>query len=137
MARIHIYEGDTRGARALLEKFSASTHPNFRVRLVWALLLAREGKVEAARGALDAETLKYAGIALFAPAQVAEVYALCGRTDDALDWLDRAARNGDERSEWFRRDVLLASIQAQPRFQLILDSIERGRPEQRSPRGAS
>jgi hypothetical protein len=128
MARVHIYQGDTPGARSLLEGISAATHPNFRVRLNWALLLAREGKGDAAIAALDPETLKYAGIAMFAPAQVAEVFALCGRTDEALDWLDRAVRNGDERAAWFRRDAFLASIQAQPRFRLILDSIERGRP---------
>jgi predicted Zn-dependent protease len=112
----------------MLEGISAATHPNFRVRLLWALLLAREGKADAAIAALDAETLKYAGIAMFAPAQLAEVYALAGRPDEALDWLDRAVRNGDERSAWFRRDAFLASIQDQPRFRLILDSIERGRP---------
>ncbi len=128
MARLHLYQGDTRGARTILEGISAATHSNFRVRLLWALLLAREGKVDAAIAALDAETLKYAGIAMFAPAQVAEIYALCGRTDEALDWLDRAVRNGDERAAWFRRDAFLAGIQDQPRFRLILDSIERGKP---------
>ena len=48
---------------------------------------------------------------------------MLGETSKALDWLDRAVRNGDERAEWFRRDPLLASIRQQPRFQQILDSI--------------
>ncbi len=127
MARVDIYGGDIREGRAMLEKISAATHPNFRIRLVWALLLAREGRSDEAAAALDPETLKYAGVALFAQAQVAEVYALAGRTDAAIDWLDRAVRNGDERAAWFRRDAFLEGIRAQPRFQLILDAIDHGK----------
>jgi tetratricopeptide (TPR) repeat protein len=127
MARVQIYQGDLKGARARLEGISAATHPNFRVRLLWALLLAREGQSAAALAALDAPTVKYAGLALFAPAQAAEIYALAGHSDDALDWLDRAVRSGDERAEWFRRDAFLESIRTQPRFGLILEAIERGK----------
>ena len=127
MARVHLYQGDTAGARTMLEGISAATHPNFRVRILWALLLAREGKGEQAVAALDPEVLKYAGIGMFVPPLVAEIYALAGKTDEALDWLDRGVRNGDERSAWFRRDEFLASIRSQPRFQLIMDAIDRGR----------
>ena len=128
MARILIYQGDTSSARNMLEGISAAGNPNLRVRLLWALLLAREGKADLAVAALDAESLKYARIALFAPVQVAEVFALAGHTEDALDWLDQAVRNGDGRSAWFGRDALLANIQAQPRFQPILDAVERDKP---------
>jgi hypothetical protein len=31
---------------------------------------------------------------------VAEVYALAGSIAEALDWLDLAVRNGDEREAW-------------------------------------
>jgi len=127
MARIHIYQGDTAGARKMLEAISAATHPNFRVRLIWALLLAREGQGKQAVAVLDPEVLKYGGLGMFAPATVAEIYALSGQTDQALDWLDRGVRNGDERSSWFRRDEFLASIRSQPRFQLILEAIDRGK----------
>jgi putative ABC transport system permease protein len=41
----------------------------------------------------------------------------------ALDWLDRAVRSGDERLEWFQRDPLLAHIRNESRFKQILDSI--------------
>lgn len=132
MARVHIYRGDTQLARSLLEGLSAETSSNYRVRLTWALLLAREGDSRAAIAALDAETLQYAGVALFAPAQVAEVYAVSGRTEEALGWLDRAARNGDERSQWFQQNVLFESIRTQPRFRLILDSIDRAVSKQGS-----
>ena len=61
---------------------------------------------------------------------------MTGEAAKALDWLDRAVRNGDERAEWFRRDPRLAGIRGQPRFKQILDSIEyrrRQRPAQVKP----
>jgi tetratricopeptide (TPR) repeat protein len=127
MARVHMYEGDTAGGRRMLEGISAATHRNFRVRIHWALLLACEGKRAEALSSLNADLLKYAGIGLFAPAQIAEIYALVGMTDQALEWIDRGVRNGDERATWLRRNRFLASIQSQPRFQLILGTIDPGR----------
>ncbi len=124
LARVRLYRGDSPAARGLLEPLPAQNHPNFRVRLTWALLLAREGNADAAAAALDAETLKYAGIALFAPTQVAEIYALAGRHAEALDWLERGVRAGDERAAWFRKNDFLKAIREEPRFELILDAIE-------------
>ncbi len=54
---------------------------------------------------------------------MAEFYAVVGDTPKALEWLDLAVRNGDERVEWFRRDPLLASIREHPRFKQILDTV--------------
>jgi tetratricopeptide (TPR) repeat protein len=127
LARWLLYRGDVAEARRLLEQIGAANHENFRVRLVWALQLAREGRSADALDGLDDEVRKYAGIAMFAQAQVAEIYALASRSDDALDWLDRAVRAGDERSGWLRRDVLLDGIRDDPRFGAILDTIDRGK----------
>ncbi len=127
MARVHVYQGDLAGARRMLEAIGAASHPNARVRLVWALVLARGGNADGAVAALDAPTLKYAEIGMFAQAQVAEIYALAGRSAEAMDWLDRAVRSGDERSGWLRQDAFLDGVRTHPRFALILDAIERGK----------
>ena len=63
---------------------------------------------------------------------MADFYAVLGDAPKALDWLDAAVRNGDERAAWFRRDPLLASIRNEPRFQNILESIAYRR-QQRKP----
>jgi len=55
--------------------------------------------------------------------QAAAFYALVNEKDKALEWLDRAVRNGDERAEYFQRDPLLASIREEPRFKQLLESI--------------
>jgi hypothetical protein len=46
-----------------------------------------------------------------------------GNKPQALEWLERAVRYGDERAQWFARDPALESIRGEPRFQQILDSI--------------
>jgi hypothetical protein len=95
--------------------------------MAWALLLALEGKVAEARGWMDEETLKFGDLAVFATSSVADFYAVAGEPDKALDWLERAVRNGDERAEWFRRDPFLAKIRDLPRFRQILESIDNRR----------
>lgn len=129
LVRLEIYEGDTAAARKTLQRVPAENRSNFRVRLLESLLAAREGTCDAAEAALDPDTIQYAGIALFAPEQIAEIHALCGRSDEALDWLDRAVRSGDERSEWFRKNALLANLRDEPRFRWILETLDRGKGE--------
>ena len=52
-----------------------------------------------------------------------------GQLDDAIEWLERAVRNGDERPNWFRKDPRLASIRQDPRFQVIINSIDARRKQ--------
>jgi hypothetical protein len=100
-------------------------------RATWALLLALEGKHDAALQAMDQETLKFLAAAPVVTLQGAEFYGALGDTPNAITWLEKAIRNGDERVEWFRKDPWLASIRQDPRFQQIIDSIEaRRKPRQ-------
>ena len=103
---------------------------NYWLRVAWALLLALESKRELALNEMDAELLKFAAADVFATLQIAEFYAVLGETSEALEWLEKAVRNGDERGDWFRQDRLLANIRQQPRFQQILDSIAYRRQQQ-------
>jgi serine/threonine protein kinase/Tfp pilus assembly protein PilF len=73
---------------------------------------------------LDKELEKYASLVAGGPLVVAEIYAISGDVDRALDWLDRAVRSGDEEADWFRRNPHLASIQNHLRFRQIVESIE-------------
>lgn len=69
------------------------------------------------------DALKIAAAFALLTSEVADVYAVLGDTPKALEWLDQAVRNGDERAEWFRRDPMLANIREHPRFQQILDAV--------------
>ncbi|MGH9795573.1 MAG: alpha/beta fold hydrolase [Candidatus Acidiferrales bacterium] len=131
LARGHIETGDTRTAKIFLEKIRESDRRNYRVRLVWALLYAREGKRRDAVKEMDVEVQKYAEVNPNVTLEAAEFYAILGDKAKALDWLERAVRNGDERTEWFQRDPLLESIRGEDRFKNLLSSIAYRRQRQK------
>ena len=56
---------------------------------------------------------------------------MLGDTSKAVEWIEIAVRNGDERVEWFRRNRRLAAIHDDPRFLRILHTLE-ARRKQRS-----
>ncbi|MGH9787922.1 MAG: tetratricopeptide repeat protein, partial [Candidatus Acidiferrales bacterium] len=136
LSRAYIDQGDLRRARATLERARSEHRQNYSIRLSWALLLAREGKRADALKEMDAEVQKYAEVHVFSTAEAAAFYAALGEKDTALQWLDRAVRNGDERGEWFQRDPLLANIRNEPRFQQILESIAYRRQQRAQPTAA-
>jgi hypothetical protein len=67
--------------------------------------------------------LKYLELNPFVTLTAAEVYSVIGSTQQALEWLERAVRHGDERGAWFARDPALAGLRANARFQQILESL--------------
>jgi serine/threonine protein kinase/thioredoxin-like negative regulator of GroEL len=123
LTRARAEAGQLREARATLSQVNSEDRQNYSVRLVTALLLALEGKRAEALKAMDSETQKYGEIIPTYISMVAEFYAVLGDTGKALDALDRALRNGDERAEWFQRNPHFASLRKQARFQQILQSI--------------
>jgi tetratricopeptide (TPR) repeat protein len=123
LARTHLDAGNLPLARRTLERLRPQDRENFRVRLVRAQLYAVERKRALALKEMDEPMLKYADLQPFAALDAAEIYAVLGEKDKAIEWLDRAMRKGDDRAEWFRRDPLLVSIREEPRFKQILDSI--------------
>jgi len=123
LARTTLIAGETQRAQNALEKVPAPARKSYLFRLRWATLLALEGKRAEALKTMDADVLKYAANVSFFTVDVADFYAVLGEKEKALDGLDRAVRNGDERAEWFQRNPLLANIRQEPRFKQILESI--------------
>jgi tetratricopeptide (TPR) repeat protein len=123
LVRAHLYAGDLPAAHQAMEYAKPSDHRNYWYRALKAILLAREGRRTAALQEMDDQVLKYAALNPWVTSMAAEFYALLGESEKAIEWLDQAVRNGDERAEWFQRNPLLASIRNHPRFQQVLDSI--------------
>ena len=134
MTRVFIDTKDLGQARLCLESLPAGTRQSYDVNMTWALLLALEGKPNEALKKMDDESLKYAAMAILSTLTPAEFYAVHGESQKALDWLEKAVRNGDERDGWFRRDPLLTSIRDLPRFKQILDSIVYRRQQRSLPK---
>ncbi len=123
LVQAYLDSGDLRQARELLERAGNEGRKGYRIRLVWALLLALEHKREEALREMDADLQTYDGAHIFGPLRAAEFYAVMGDSAKALEWLDRAVRMGDDREDWLRRDPHLASIRNHPRFEQMLASV--------------
>ena len=122
LSRVYIDAGDLQAARETLERARAEDRQNYQLRIEWAILLAREGKKEEALREMDPEVEKYAEINPLTTERVAGFYSVLGEADKALEWLDKAARVGDDRADWFRRNPLLEKIRTHPRFQSMVES---------------
>src|SRR5215472_927194 len=87
LARAYMDSGELPKARQSLEHVRPQQRSNHFGRLHWALLLALEHKKTEALRELDEQTLSYAGASYLGPLLPAEVYAVIGDSDKALDWL--------------------------------------------------
>jgi len=124
LARAYLDAGNLPRARQTLERLRPEDSPNFRVRMAKAQLHALEGNRALALKEMDEGVLKYADLQPFAALDAAEVYAVLGETDKAIEWIDRSMRKGDDRAAWLRIDPLLANVRQHPRFKQILNSME-------------
>ena len=131
----YLVAGDVTQARESLEAVPQRLRQNYFLRLHEALLLAVEGKGPQALAMLDADVLKFAELMLRPIVQVPEIYAVAGKPQEALDWLDRSVRLGDERAEWLERNPLLERIRQEPRFAQILESIRYRRAQRQTDAG--
>jgi predicted Zn-dependent protease len=129
----YLDHGEVARARMLLEDKRSRFSTNYLWRALWALALAAEGHREEALRAIDQDTLTFAGAAFPSTLVVAELYALVGDSSRAIEWLQRTVRNGDERTDWFRRNPRLSSVREDPRFTRIIESVE-SRRKQAAPR---
>ena len=132
--RAYLENGDSAKARAALDRVPPADRRNFMTRLAWAVQYAAEGARSEALREMDEELKKFLEISPSNTSLGASFYALLGETDKALEWLDRAARVGDERWELFQRDPLLADIRNHPRFKQILDSIAYKQRQRQEPK---
>ena len=124
LSTTYLDQGNPAAARALLEAKRPLFPGNYFWKQCWALLLAAEGKRDEALQAMDEGTLRFADVMLWATTPTADFYALLGDQSKALDWVEKAIRNGDERINYFQRDPRLAPIRNDPRFQSIIRSVE-------------
>jgi tetratricopeptide (TPR) repeat protein len=124
LSTAYLDEGNTAAARSLLEEKRPLFDANYLWKHSWALLLAAEGRHNEARQAMDEKTLRFADVVFWATTPTADFYALLGEKSKALDWLQKAVRNGDERIHYFQRNPRLASLRNDPRFQSIIRTVQ-------------
>jgi DNA-binding winged helix-turn-helix (wHTH) protein len=117
-------KGQPEKAHTLLEGMRPEFEKNYQWRHGLAILLATEGRREEALQAMDEDTLKFARLTWSVMSATADFYALVGDRSKAIEWLQLAVARGDERISYFRRNERLAALRDDPRFQLLLKSVE-------------
>jgi tetratricopeptide (TPR) repeat protein len=123
LARAYIDSVDLSKARQTLERARDEDRQNYGLRQQRVLLLAVEGKKSEAAKEMDEGLQRYAAMQIFGPAVAADFFAALGDADKALEWLDRAARMGDDRDGYLRRNPMLTNLRAHPRFKQILEAV--------------
>jgi tetratricopeptide (TPR) repeat protein len=134
VAELAVYQDDP-GAGALIEPLAKrdpeATGQMFpeSLRSMYALTLYRQGKQKEAT-ALWAESRATAQRQLaegregyFAPMELAAISAIEGRTNDALDWLEKGYRAGWRDAVLLEMDPFFASVRQEPRYQAVVASI--------------
>jgi tetratricopeptide (TPR) repeat protein len=117
-------------AHALLEE-KRSLSENFLLRMAWALLYAVQGNRKEANIAMNEDLQKFAGATFTVTSEVAEFYAVLNEPDKAVDWLQKAVDNGDERSDWFVQNERLKSLWKNDKFVRIINNINSNKAKRR------
>jgi TolB-like protein len=115
LGRTLLLQGD---AKAALNAFEAESDPSWR-RIGLPLGYFATNRLPEAQAALNKFLQESAGSEF----QVAETYGFFGETAKAFEWLDRAVTQHDPGIIWLRRDALLTSLEADPRYPALLKRI--------------
>lgn len=116
--------GDVDSAADLMQQV-LQQHPNMHgVRPVLAMCLSGQGKHEAAASAITEQAQEAAAADHDIAYWLASAYALAGKRAEALEWLERAIKLGNENREWFERDRNWAGFHDDPGFQKLMNSIK-------------
>ena len=86
--------------------------------------MSAKGDQEAAASEITEQVKEAAAADHDAAYWLASAYAVAGKRAEALDWLARAIKLGNENREWFERDRNWTSFHDDPDFKKLMDSIK-------------
>jgi len=112
-------------AKALVSEV-LEQHPNLHgMRPVLALCLATQDESDAARAQLNEDVKRNASVDPDIAYAVGSVHAVAGDRDEALQWLERSVKLGNENKPWFENDPNLAIVREDLRYQELIRQITR------------
>ena len=129
--RVLYYRGEVETAAKLLEEVVEKNPRLDGVRPIYAICLSALGRHEEARAQLTEQVKDVAAADHDISYWLASVYALENERDLAFEWLERAIALGNENKTWFESDPNWERLRDDPRFQELMQKIERSRPAQR------
>jgi serine/threonine-protein kinase len=126
-ARVLFYRGEVERAAQLLEEVLEKNPKLDGIRPIYATCLSALGRHAEARAQLTEQVKDVASADHDIPYWVASVYALENERDEAFEWLERAISLGNENKQWFESDPNWEALRADPRFEALMQRIERSR----------
>ncbi len=115
--------GESAKAGEFLGRAPSDQRLNYQYRLAAALERAHDRDRAGSHQQMDENARQWASLVPFATGWVAEIYAVLGEIPLALDWLEKAAANGDRRASWYEIDPHLANLRREPRFRALMQSM--------------
>ena len=123
-AIINFSRGDVDKALAEIREVLAG-HPDLHSqKITLAYCLAAKGEIDQAIMALDHYVLAAAHADQDTAYRLGTAYAMTGRSDDAIAWLERAVAMGNENYPWIASNPCWASLHDDPRFKSILETLK-------------
>jgi eukaryotic-like serine/threonine-protein kinase len=125
LAMCYFNQGRVDDAQALMEDVLAH-HPHFDgLQPVLAWCLSAKGEHERARALITDRVKETAAADHDIAFWLASFYAMEGMTDEALEWVRRAVRLGNENYPLFADSRKLDVLRGDPRFQELLEDLKR------------
>jgi serine/threonine-protein kinase len=129
--RVLYYRGEVEAAARLLEEVLEKNPRLDGVRPIYAICLSALGRHAEAQAQLTEQVKDVAAADHDISYWLACVYALEMERDLAFEWLERAISLGNENKLWFESDPNWERLRDDPRFDALMQKIERSRPPQR------
>lgn len=118
--RVLYYRGDVEEAAAILHDVLEHNPGLEGVRPIYATCLSKLGKHDEALAELSERVLEIADADHDIAYWTASAYALEGKREEALTWLERAIDLGNENRSWFEADPNWEGLREDERFQELL-----------------
>jgi serine/threonine protein kinase/Tfp pilus assembly protein PilF len=123
-ALLNFYRGETDKAMAEVRDILAG-HPDLHSqKIALAYCYVAKGETDGGLGQLDEKVLTAANADQDSSYRLATAYAMAGKSDQAIKWLERAVAIGNENYRWISTNPLWASMTEDARFKAILERLK-------------
>src|SRR5262249_9641264 len=122
-ALISFYRGDVDGAMREVQEVLAR-HPDLHSqKITLSYCYSAKGDVEQAMNVLDNEVIAAACADQDTAYRLATAYAMVGRKEQALDWLEKSVAMGNENYPWVSRNPHWVSLRDDRRYVAIIERL--------------
>lgn len=121
-----LYAGQEEEAVQMMREVLENNPQMDGIRPLYAMFLAHTGKIDDARAQLTDEAKNIAKADHDMAYWMTSANVQIGEIDEALYWMERAIKLGNENKAWYENDKMLEPLRKDPRFTEVLAKIDKG-----------